>query len=112
VDHRLRRDQAATRAAVRKVGLDDDHGGLVKVNPLADWSWAEVWDYIRRHRLRYNALHDVGYVSIACPRAPGPWGQGKAAGPAADGGSTSTTRNAGCTRSTTGAADEPSPRGA
>ena len=62
----LRREQAVTRAAARKAEVDPDHGGLVKVNPLVDWSWDEVWAYIRTHKVPYNALHDRGYPSIGC----------------------------------------------
>jgi phosphoadenosine phosphosulfate reductase len=62
----LRREQAETRSEVRKVEIDEAHGGIAKVNPLADWSWAEVWSYIRTHDLPYNALHDLGYPSIGC----------------------------------------------
>lgn len=62
----LRREQAVTRTEVRKVEVDPDHGGIVKVNPLADWTWAEVWEYIRAHNVPYNALHDRGYPSIGC----------------------------------------------
>jgi phosphoadenosine phosphosulfate reductase len=62
----LRREQAVTRTEVRKVEVDPDHGGIVKVNPLADWTWAEVWEYIRAHNVPYNALHDQGYPSIGC----------------------------------------------
>ena len=62
----LRRDQAETRTEVRKVEIDEAHGGIVKVNPLADWTWAEVWSYIRAHDVPYNALQDVGYPSIGC----------------------------------------------
>ncbi|WP_127474949.1 phosphoadenylyl-sulfate reductase [Sulfurivermis fontis] len=39
---------------------------LVKYNPLARWSSAQVWDYIRRHDVPYNALHRQGYISIGC----------------------------------------------
>jgi phosphoadenosine phosphosulfate reductase len=38
----------------------------VKVNPLADWTWGDVWAYIRAHDVPYNALHDRGYPSIGC----------------------------------------------
>jgi phosphoadenosine phosphosulfate reductase len=62
----LRRDQAVTRTRVRKVEIDADHGGIVKVNPLADWTWERVWEYIRAHDVPYNALHDRGYPSIGC----------------------------------------------
>jgi phosphoadenosine phosphosulfate reductase len=62
----LRRDQAETRTDVRKVEIDEAHGGIVKINPLADWTSAEVWSYIRTHDIPYNALHDLGYPSIGC----------------------------------------------
>jgi phosphoadenosine phosphosulfate reductase len=62
----LRRGQAETRTDVQKVELDGSQGGIVKVNPLADWTWAEVWSYIRAHDVPYNALHDLGYPSIGC----------------------------------------------
>jgi phosphoadenosine phosphosulfate reductase len=62
----LRRDQIATRGETPKIGLDDAHGGIWKVAPLADWTSDRVWDYIREHELPYNALHDQGYPSIGC----------------------------------------------
>jgi phosphoadenosine phosphosulfate reductase len=62
----LRRDQAVTRQALPKVERDLGHGGIVKVNPLADWSEAQVWDYVRVHGVPYNRLHDQGYPSIGC----------------------------------------------
>jgi thioredoxin-dependent adenylylsulfate APS reductase len=62
----LRRDQTATRARTPKIGLDLEHGLIWKVAPLADWTEAEVWSYIRERDLPYNALHDQGYPSIGC----------------------------------------------
>lgn len=62
----LRREQAVTRTQVRKVEVDSDRDGMVKVNPLADWTWDQVWAYIRTHNVPYNALHDRGYPSIGC----------------------------------------------
>jgi sulfate adenylyltransferase len=62
----LRREQSVTRGAVRKVDIDKDHGGIVKLNPLADWSERQVWDYIRENQVPYNKLHDQGYPSIGC----------------------------------------------
>ncbi len=62
----LRRDQAVTRTAVGKVEVDTEHGGIVKINPIADWTWDQVWAYIRAQSLPYNALHDRGYPSIGC----------------------------------------------
>jgi len=62
----LRRDQWATRSNIRKIEIDHDHGGIVKVAPLADWTEEEVWDYIRAHDVPYNELYDKGYKSIGC----------------------------------------------
>ena len=46
----LRRDQWATRTNIRKVEIDHDHGAIVKLNPLAEWTKREVWAYLRRAR--------------------------------------------------------------
>jgi phosphoadenosine phosphosulfate reductase len=62
----LRREQAVTRAEVRKIELDKDHGAIVKINPLVDWSHQQVWSYIREHNVPYNRLHNRGYPSIGC----------------------------------------------
>jgi phosphoadenosine phosphosulfate reductase len=62
----LRRDQAASRAVVRKVEVDADHGGILKINPLADWRHEDVWRYIRLHDVPFNWLHTQGYPSIGC----------------------------------------------
>lgn len=61
----LRREQSPTRHEVRHVEWDAGNG-LIKVNPLADWSTEQVWDYIRTHQVPYSALHDRGYPSIGC----------------------------------------------
>ena len=61
----LRREQSVTRTAVHKVEWDE-RNELVKVNPLVDWSHEDVWNYIREHKVPYNALHDRGYPSIGC----------------------------------------------
>jgi len=62
----LRRDQALNRGAVRKVDVDNDHGGIAKINPLADWSSDQVWRYIRERNVPFNWLHTQGYPSIGC----------------------------------------------
>ncbi|MCP3145027.1 phosphoadenylyl-sulfate reductase [Pyxidicoccus xibeiensis] len=62
----LRREQSVTRTAVEVVELDRDHGGLLKLNPLAAWSQREVWAYIKENAVPYNSLHDRGYPSIGC----------------------------------------------
>ena len=61
----LRRDQSPTRALIRVVEWNERHN-LVKINPLATWTRAEVWGYIETHRLPYNPLYDDGYASIGC----------------------------------------------
>ena len=61
----IRRDQAPTRANAKKVEWDAKFG-LMKFNPIADWSWEDVWSYIRANGVDYNPLHDGGYPSIGC----------------------------------------------
>ncbi len=62
----LRREQSITRDAVLKCEIDHNHGGILKINPLADWTHEEVWNYIRCHEVPYNKLHNMGYPSIGC----------------------------------------------
>lgn len=61
-----RRAQSVTRGELQVVEIDEAHGGIFKLNPLATWSDSDAWDYIREHRLPYNQLHDMGYPSIGC----------------------------------------------
>ncbi len=61
----LRRQQAVTRNVLEKIEWDEDNG-LIKLNPLVDWSEEQVWSYIREHSIPYNDLHDWGYPSIGC----------------------------------------------
>jgi phosphoadenosine phosphosulfate reductase len=61
----VRRDQAPTRAHTRKLEWDAKFG-LVKINPIADWNWNQVWEYIRANDVPYNPLHDQNYPSIGC----------------------------------------------
>jgi phosphoadenosine phosphosulfate reductase len=60
----LRREQSTHRGAVPF--SERDVQGRDKLNPLADWSWADVWHYIASHDVPYNALHDQFYPSIGC----------------------------------------------
>jgi len=62
----LRRDQWATRTNIRKVEIDHDHGAIVKLNPLAEWTEEEVWDYLREHEVPTHPLYARGYTSIGC----------------------------------------------
>lgn len=60
----LRREQSDTRAVVPFSEQDDR--GRIKFNPLADWSWADVWYYIATHDVPFNPLHDEFMPSIGC----------------------------------------------
>jgi thioredoxin-dependent adenylylsulfate APS reductase len=62
----LRRSQSKTRAQTAAVAPDPVHGGIAKIAPLARWSKAEVWAYIKEHDVPYHALYDQGYTSIGC----------------------------------------------
>ena len=44
----------------------DEKFDMIKINPLATWSEAQVWGYILKNSVAYNPLHDVGYPSIGC----------------------------------------------
>nr|WP_320131368.1 phosphoadenylyl-sulfate reductase [uncultured Holophaga sp.] len=61
-----RRRQSLTRTELAQVEIDEAHGGIHKLNPLADWSEEQVWAYIKAHKLPTNKLHDQGYPSIGC----------------------------------------------
>ncbi|WP_223068748.1 phosphoadenylyl-sulfate reductase [Paenibacillus caui] len=61
----IRRDQAPTRANAKKIEYDVKFG-LVKFNPIADWTSEDVWNYIRENNIYYNPLHDRNYPSIGC----------------------------------------------
>ncbi len=62
----LRREQAVTRTQIQKIEWDLANGGIIKFNPLADWTVDQVWGYIRQYKVPYNALHDRGFPSIGC----------------------------------------------
>ena len=71
----LRREQSGTRAEVplidrseadNKANNKADSPPRIKYNPLADWTWGDVWHYIALHGVPYNPLHDAFYPSIGC----------------------------------------------
>jgi len=62
----LRREQWKSRRNIAKVELDREHGGIVKLNPLADWTLDRVWAHVREHDVPYHELFDHGYTSIGC----------------------------------------------
>jgi phosphoadenosine phosphosulfate reductase len=62
----LRRDQNVTRTGTGKIEIDHVHGNIVKINPIVDWSWDQVQDYVRDNKLPYNHLFDRGFLSVGC----------------------------------------------
>lgn len=62
----LRSDQAATRTGLERFEIDNAHGGILKINPLADWTLERTWAHVRAHEVPYNAMHDQGFPSIGC----------------------------------------------
>jgi phosphoadenosine phosphosulfate reductase len=72
----LRRDGGPARAGIGKVQVDRAHGGIVKLNPLADWTREQALGYARDHYLPLHPLYEQGYTSIGCapctrPTRPG-----------------------------------------
>ena len=61
----IRKDQSLTRKEVNIIEWDEGNS-MIKVNPLAEWTESQVWDYIKSHHIPYNPLHDKGYPSIGC----------------------------------------------
>jgi phosphoadenosine phosphosulfate reductase len=62
----IRREQNVTRVSTENVELDLANGGLLKINPLVDWTRDQLWDYIKTQDIPYNPLHDKGFASIGC----------------------------------------------
>jgi phosphoadenosine phosphosulfate reductase len=61
----LRREQSVTRTDLKIVEWDAANG-LIKINPLLEWSEEQVWDFIKTNNIPYNKLHDQGFPSIGC----------------------------------------------
>jgi len=61
----LRREQSVTRQDMQRIEWDEANG-IIKLNPLIDWTEQEVRDFIKTHGVPYNPLHDKGYPSIGC----------------------------------------------
>lgn len=63
----LRREQSNNRAEVPLIDrADEATKGQIKLNPLANWTWGDVWHYIDAHQVDYNPLHDQFFPSIGC----------------------------------------------
>lgn len=62
----LRRQQSVTRTEAVKVEVDANHAGILKINPLVDWTHDQVWSYLREHDVPVNRLHEQGYPTVGC----------------------------------------------
>lgn len=63
----LRREQSSARAEVPLIDSSEvGKNGRTKINPLANWTWGDVWHYIQANGVDYNPLHDQFYPSIGC----------------------------------------------
>ena len=62
----LRRDQTKIRENASIFQLDNGHDGILKINPIIDWTWDQIQEYIKKNNLPYNSLLDKGYPSIGC----------------------------------------------
>ncbi|KAK3298240.1 uncharacterized protein B0H64DRAFT_69339 [Chaetomium fimeti] len=71
-----RRSQGGQRGDIKVIELDDERG-VIKINPLANWSFAEVKAYVDEHKVPYNALLDRGYKSIGDWHSTVPVGEGE-----------------------------------
>ena len=61
----MRREQSAGRSDIAFALWDDVHG-VIKINPIADWSLNNVERFISQHDVPVNRLHALGYPSIGC----------------------------------------------
>jgi phosphoadenosine phosphosulfate reductase len=77
----MRREQSVTRGDLSPLERDDLHGGILKINPLIEWSEEQVLSYTVEHRLPKNRLYSQEYRSIGCApctRAVGPGEEARA----------------------------------
>ena len=62
----LRRDQTKTRGNATIFQLDHGHGDILKINPIIDWTWEQIQEYIKKNNLPQNRLLEQGYPSVGC----------------------------------------------
>lgn len=61
----LRRDQGMDRSSIDIVEWDETHGNY-KINPLVNWTFGQVRDFVDENKIPYNELHDKGFPSVGC----------------------------------------------
>ncbi len=62
----IRKDQTSTRESASFLEIDEKYNGILKINPLLNWTWEQVWNYIKENNVPYHKLLDKGYPSIGC----------------------------------------------
>lgn len=62
----MRREQSPTRSDLQAIERDELNGGILKINPLLEWSEEQLLAYTEEHRLPKNRLYGQGYRSIGC----------------------------------------------
>lgn len=62
----IRQDQTLVRRGASYVEIDHQHNGILKINPLINWTWDDIQSYIKKHDIPYHRLLDRGFSSIGC----------------------------------------------
>ncbi len=62
----LRKEHSKNRNSMQMFQIDEQHGGILKINPIIDWSLEQIMKHIKEHQIPYNALLDQNYPSIGC----------------------------------------------
>ncbi len=67
----LRKSQSSARAGLRVIDWDWRYQ-VLKISPIANWERGPIWEYIRRHDVPYNELHEQGYPTVGCTHCTTP----------------------------------------
>ena len=62
----IRKEHSKNRNSMQMFQIDEQHGGILKINPIIDWSLEQIMEQIRERQIPYNALLDQNYSSIGC----------------------------------------------
>ncbi len=62
----LRREQSQSRNTMTLVEQDGSNDGILKLNPLIEWTNEKTWNFIHENNIPYNKLHEKGFPSIGC----------------------------------------------
>ncbi|MDI1494728.1 MAG: Phosphoadenosine phosphosulfate reductase [Cenarchaeum symbiont of Oopsacas minuta] len=62
----MRKEHSKNRSSAQMFEIDEQNGGILKINPIIDWTWEQIMAYIKEHQIPYNALLDQNYPSIGC----------------------------------------------